>query len=387
MPPVSMPSSDVGRPTIPPPGRNMLALHLERALQRLLLDLRQEQGDEAVESVRTYLENVVERAATPPGDIVETLRRMREQGKDVISVPTNGLTEDVRSTKTALQSIQRLQRSVVSSTLSYLSAGGSAAFEVERMFEVLSSAEGELVDRWIDGEQDRRQELLAQVFHDFRSPLTSVFFLTDALYGGLSGSLTETQRHQIGLIFSASLSLMNLVDNVLSSRNLESGELKPECVPFSVSAVMEEVERITGPLAEQTRLALRFERQCRAARMGDPDVMRRILLNLVANAISYTDEGGVHVVVQEEEDDIVIRVEDTGPGIGPEKLEYLFKSFRPAVDDSRSGEKRFSGAGLGLSICHRLAKLVGGDIWVESEPDRGSCFGVRLPFAPLEGAR
>ena len=139
------------------------------------------------------------------------------------------------------------------------------------MFEMLSQAEAELVDHWFTSEIERRGKLLAEVFHDFRSPLTSVFFLSDALYAGLSGALSDTQKQQIGLIFAASLSLLTLVDNVLSSRNLDAGRLKAEKVPLSVGALAEEVERITRPLAVQNGLTLRFELDCRDARVGDPD--------------------------------------------------------------------------------------------------------------------
>jgi signal transduction histidine kinase len=351
----------------------MLVQRLDRALDNLLAELEGERHQAEVEPVRAFLEQVVRRTEAPPSTVYETLLKMRAGEEEVVPFETAKLLDDPNAAKTALRSIRRLQQALMAGALSYVSAPGDATLEVERMFEMLAQAEAELVDDW----------LVAEVFHDFRSPLTSVFFLSDALYAGLSGALSDTQKQQIGLIFAASLSLLTLVDNVLSSRNLDAGRLKAEKVPLSVGALAEEVERITRPLAVQNGLTLRFELDCRDARVGDPDVLRRVLLNLVTNAINYTEEGGAIVRFQESEADIVLLVEDTGPGIGDQQLEDLFKTFRASAEGGRRGERRFSGSGLGLSLCHRLATLVEGDIWVESELGHGSCFGVRLPFPPL----
>lgn len=364
--------------------RDLLAQRLNRALERVLAELEEDEASRAdVEPIRAFLTEIMERAAESPSAISETLLKMRGGDEERVRFESAQLLDDPRTAATAMRAVQRLQRALVSGALSYVSAPGDAAFEVERLFELLTGAEEEIVSRWSTGETVRRGRLLAEVFHDFRSPLTSIFFLSDALYAGLSGNLSEAQKHQIGLIFASSLSLLTLVDNVLSSRNLEAGILKAEKVPLSVGALAEEVERITRPLAEQSGLTLRFEQDCTDARIGDPDVLRRALINFVTNAINYTEEGGAVVRFQDSGDEVVLLVEDTGPGIGDQQLEDLFRTFRSRTEAGREGERRFSGSGLGLSICHRLAKLVGGDVWVESELGRGSCFGMRLPFPPL----
>lgn len=365
---------------------NMLSQQLERSLQTLLADLP-DQDDPNLEHVRDFLHGVVQRAVASQAGVVETLSELRSgRVQEVPAAYHDGVEqiEDPRAARLALVSLLRLQRSFLSSVLSYLSVTGNTGLEVESMFEVLTGAESALVERYFEGESLRRSELMAQAMHDFRSPLTSVFFLADALYAGLSGELTEIQKHQIGLVFTGALSLLTLVDNVLSSRNLEAGDLKLESVPYSVHALSEEVERIARPLAEQADLTLRFEIDCRGARVGDQEVLRRILLNLVNNAITYSDEGGVVVRIEDKGDDLLIQVEDTGPGIDEKQLEDLFKTFRRSADTQRLGQRRFSGAGLGLSICHRLAHLAGGSIWVESEVGSGSSFWVQLPFPPLE---
>ncbi|HZD80322.1 MAG TPA: HAMP domain-containing sensor histidine kinase, partial [Actinomycetota bacterium] len=291
--------------------------------------------------------------------------------------------DDPASARRALRSIGQLQRSAVAGALEQLDVTDETAREIEEAFGILSEGQARLVEHWFAHEALREADLLAQVFHDLRSPLTSVLFLSDALYSGQSGSLSDAQRRQVQLIYAASLTLLTLVDNVLSSRNLEAGEVEPERVPFSLSALSGEVERITSPLAAQRKLELSFHMRAGTARIGDPDALRRVLLNLVTNAINYTDEGGVTVRFLDAGDDLQAIVEDTGPGIDDEELAELFTPFRGrrARAAERPGRRRrFSGAGLGLSICHRLTRLMDGDIWVDTEMGKGSRFVVQVPF-------
>jgi signal transduction histidine kinase len=381
--PVEALETDVSRPYS---GQlSMLSQHLQQSLQALLAELRDEEDQPSLESVRAYLTAAVARALAAESGVLDTLSELRGGRLEETPQAPYGATEvikDATAAQLALVSLQRLQRSLLSSVLSYLSITGNTSIEIEGMFEALAQAEDALIEGWFSTESLRRTELLAQVMHDFRSPLTSVFFLADALYAGLSGELSESQKHQVGLVFTGALSLLTLVDNVLSSRNLETGTFKLESVPFSVHALCEEVERIARPLADQADLGLEFKLECRGARVGDQEVLRRILLNLVNNAISYTDEGGVVARFEDRDDDLLIQVDDTGPGIDEQMLMDLFKTFRRSTE-TRHGQRRFSGSGLGLSICHRLTHLAGGEIWVESEVGKGSTFFVRLPFAPL----
>lgn len=383
--PVEPLNSDIDRPPIEQP--NMLSQHLEGSLRALLADMPY-QDDPALGQIRDFLNGIVQQAIASQTGVLETLSDLRDgRLREVPAYRPEGFENitDPQDAQVALLSLLRLQRSFMSIVLSYLSATGNTSLEIESMFEVIIGAEGALIEQYFSDESRRRTELMAQVMHDFRSPLTSVFFLADALYSGLSGELTEGQKHQIGLMFTGALSLLTLVDNVLSSRNLETGEFQLESVPFSVHALSEEVERIARPLADQTELTLRFELDCEGARVGDQEVLRRILLNLINNAITYTDEGSVVVRFDDKGNDLLIQVEDTGPGIDEKQLEDLFVAFRRSTD-RRFGQRRFSGAGLGLSICHRLACLAGGNIWVESEVGSGSSFWVQLPFPPLDNS-
>lgn len=353
-------------------GRGALARHLADELERLAADLRS--GDYApgeTEHVIELLATLTRDALQPPADA-----EAEGPGVDVERL------DDPASARRALRSIGQLQRSVMTGALEQLDASGDAAREIDDAFRILSEGHARLVEHWFAQESLREADLLAQVFHDLRSPLTSVLFLSDALYSGQSGPLSDSQRRQVQLIYAAALTLLTLVDNVLSSRNLEAGEVEPERVPFSLSALADEVERITAPLAAQRKLELRFHMEAGTARLGDPDALRRLLLNLVTNAINYTDQGGVTVRFQDAGDDLQAIVEDTGPGIDDEELAELFTPFRGRRGRSseRGGRRRFSGAGLGLSICHRLTRLMDGDIWVDTEMGKGSRFVVQVPF-------
>lgn len=370
-------------------GRRALAEHLADALERLAADLRS--GEYAPGKAEPVIELLtwLTRRAVEPG---ETKSPRSEEEAAASNAPEGSETSPLRDivdpsvARTALNALQQLQTSLLEGALEHLDVAAEARARVETVHRELADGHRRLVDHWFGNASLREAELLAQVFHDLRSPLTSVLFLSDALYSGQSGSLSEGQQRQVQLIYTASLTLLTLVDNVLNSRNLMAGEVEPERVPFSLSALADEVERITRPLADQKGLDLEFRTDCRTARVGDPDALRRVMLNLVTNAISYTEEGNVTVRFREEEMDLVIQVEDSGQGMDDDELAHLFTPFRVGGKEGRSGERRFSGAGLGLSICHRLTRLIGGDIWVDTELGQGSRFGVQVPFPPVKDA-
>lgn len=364
-------------PDLLPEARGVVARQLADAFERVAAELRgAEYAPGETRGTVQFLEAVARDVLRP-----ESSAREDEPPEETPGVES---LVDPGAVKRALRGIQELQRSVLQGVLERAEIGGDTASEVRQTFDGLVAIQNRLIDHWFDNESLREAELLSQVFHDLRSPLTSVLFLSDALYSGQSGPLSEPQTRQVQLIYAASLTLLTLTENVLNSRNLEAGEVEPERVPFSLAAISDEVERITRPLAEQKELELEFQTRCETSRIGDPDALRRVLLNLVTNAISYTEEGAVTVRFREQEEDLVILVEDSGPGMNDEELAHLFTPFRAAGKEGKPRERRFSGAGLGLSICHRLTRLMEGDIWVDTELGEGSCFGVQVPFPPIE---
>lgn len=225
--------------------------------------------------------------------------------------------------------------------------------------------------------------LLAEVAHDLRSPLTSILFLAETLTSGRSGPLTELQRRQLGLIYSAALGLSELASDALDLARHRSRLDDPWPTPFSVAEVFESVERIVRPMAEEKGLEVRTVRPSRDLRLGRPAPLSRILLNLTTNALKFTDAGHVELsAVPAGADELEFSVRDTGRGIPDAALERLWDPFRPAVRDGRTRDV-FSSTGLGLAICRRLVDSLEGRLDVETGVGRGTRFHftLRLPAA------
>lgn len=219
----------------------------------------------------------------------------------------------------------------------------------------------------------------AEFAHDLRSPLTSILFVAGSLREGQSGPLTAAQRRQAGIIYSAALGLVSMATNLVEISRAGPDD---DRAPFSVRAVMESVRDVVAPLAEEKRVELRLLSPEVDHRQGDAAALGRVLLNLAVNALHSTEDGWVEMSGEADGDRrLRFQVLDNGPGIEPEMLATLFSPFRPRVRRPGFG---FSVTGLGLGICRRLVAQMGGELFVESEPGRGSrfFFTVELPALP-----
>lgn len=229
-------------------------------------------------------------------------------------------------------------------------------------------------------------DLLAEIGHDLRSPLTSVLFLTEALRGGQSGPVNEVQARQLALIYSAGMTLLTVVNNFVELSRGGAGPDGPEFVPISANEVLASLRESVQPMADDKgiRLGIRFvEGPDRIESRGVS--LYRILLNLVTNAIRHSSDGdSVEVVVQPGPGDwMTFEVRDTGPGIPDDRVETLFRTFEPSAD--RRGI-RFSGSGLGLVIVRKLLRELGGsELEVDSQVGQGSTFRFRLPYPAPPG--
>lgn len=218
--------------------------------------------------------------------------------------------------------------------------------------------------------------LLAEVAHDIRSPLTSILFLVESMRGGQSGPITAQQRHHLGLIYTATFELNTLV-NDLTELAHAGGRSLPRHAPaqFALSDVLASVRDLVLPIAEQRQLELRVEQDAADLRLGHPAAITRVLLNLATNALRVTAQGGVTLCAHDEEDDRVeLAVQDTGPGIAAAAMTSLFQPFT----QHGRGRRGVSGAGLGLTICRRVVRELGGELAVESTLGEGSRFHFRL---------
>lgn len=219
-------------------------------------------------------------------------------------------------------------------------------------------------------------ELVVEVAHDLRSPLTSILFLAETLLRGRSGPITPLQERQLGLVYSAAFGLSSVASDVVELVRGRDRLADLEPMPFSVADIFESVRDIVRPIAEEKGLEIRVSPPQRPLRVGHPVALNRVLLNLVTNALKFTDQGYVELAAVDGTGDRVdFSVRDTGRGIPPRAMELLFEPFRRR---ERDREYAFSGSGLGLSICRRLVEAMGSQLQVETELGKGTRFHFAL---------
>ena len=227
----------------------------------------------------------------------------------------------------------------------------------------------------------RGPELVVELAHDLRSPLTSILFLAETLRNGNSGPMNDLQHRQMGIIYSAALSLISMAGNVIELVRDERSLLEKEPAPFSVSHAFDSVYNLVRPMIEEKEIIVRKVTPEEDHRLGFPLALSRVLLNLTTNAIKFTENGFVEIVATETGDGRVeFSVRDSGPGIDPEAVDQLFEPFRSLPTRDRIG---LSGTGLGLSICRRLVSAMGGQLQYESEPRWGTRFFFSLHVPPV----
>ncbi|MBI4421520.1 MAG: HAMP domain-containing histidine kinase [Gemmatimonadetes bacterium] len=220
--------------------------------------------------------------------------------------------------------------------------------------------------------------------HDLRSPLTSIISLAELLQSGSSGPVNDTQRRQLGLIYSAALCLCASASDVIELAR--GGDRLVERVPspFRVSDVFGEVHDMVLPMAEVKGLSLHLEPPAVDRRIGYPRALNRVLLNLATNAVKYTDTGHVCLAaVSQGEGRLEFSVEDTGTGLDADALQELYQPFRPALNPDRHC---FSSFGLGLSICRKLVSAMASELKVETQVTRGTRFFFELDLPPAPEA-
>ena len=232
-----------------------------------------------------------------------------------------------------------------------------------------------------------KSEFLAHMSHEIRTPMNAVLGLAQVLE---REQLAPNQRDMVERIRSAGQSLLAILNDVLDLSKIEAGQLRLEPRPFDLAALLANVDSLMGQAAHGKGLTLRIEPPALppGLLLGDGLRIEQVLLNLVGNAIKFTERGEVAVRVRADEVTdaglrLRVEVRDTGIGIAGDALARLFTPFTQA--DAGIG-RRFGGTGLGLSICKRLVELMGGTIGADSQPGLGSCFWFELPLARVAGA-
>jgi PAS domain S-box-containing protein len=223
-----------------------------------------------------------------------------------------------------------------------------------------------------------KSEFLAVMSHELRTPLSAIIGYEELLYDGITGPVNEGQRTQLSRIKASAMHLLSLIDEVLTLSRVEAGREVSHPEPVPVLAALQEAAMIVEPLALEKKLRLEVVPVAKDLQVwADPTKLRQILINLLTNAIKFTDVGSVTLESRRVEDFVEIMVRDTGIGIARADHDRIFDTFWQVEQKST---RKVGGTGLGLSVSRRLARLMGGDITVESALGKGSTFALRLPL-------
>ncbi len=228
-------------------------------------------------------------------------------------------------------------------------------------------------------EMDRLKSVfLASMSHELRTPLNSIIGFTGVMLQGMAGEINDEQRKQLSIVKSSATHLLSLISDVLDISKIEAGKVELSTEEFKLGDVLKDVAQTFSSMAEDKGLKLEMEGPEDVVIFSDRRRVKQALMNLVGNAVKFTDSGTVKIAAEGPvEGSINIRISDTGVGIKEEDMGKLFEPFQQ-VDVSLT--KRYEGTGLGLYLTRKLIDLLSGDVTAKSTYGKGSEFTVTLPL-------
>jgi signal transduction histidine kinase len=257
--------------------------------------------------------------------------------------------------------------------------------DLRRTNAALTESNAELERQYVALLDARRvkDEFLANISHELRTPLTAVMGYLALMDEGLAGPVTEEQRHTLAQVRTSSQHLLDLIGDLLELTTLKRGGLEINAVAFDLREPLHDALANARGRSDSVALRIREPEQPIFI-VSDRRKIAKMLVALLSNAYKFTTSGEIRVSASVVDDHVVYRVEDTGIGIPEEMHQQVFDEFRQ-VDGSTT--RKYGGSGLGLSLARRLARVLGGEIYVDSAPGHGSTFRVELPLEYREPER
>lgn len=255
----------------------------------------------------------------------------------------------------------------------------ATAIELEKHLE-----QAEILRRQAESANKAKSEFLANMSHELRTPMNGIIGLMELM---CDMPMPEEQDELATSVLSSANGLLTLLNDILDLSKIEAGELTLENIGFDLNSMVSGIRGLFEPLAKRKKIQWQamIHNNVPAYILGDPGRIRQIVNNLVGNAIKFTEKGAVHLSLQREDidgvDHLYIRVADTGIGIPREKHQLIFSKFTQA---DVSTARRYGGTGLGLAITSELVQMMGGRIWLESTPGKGTVFFVTIPLIEAE---